>query len=514
MSQTYSNEELDRIRAPLHTLKEQCRKERHQYRRVPPATTPPTGQGRSDSPSCVALFQRAFTPPQDDDAWAAICDVFEPELKQRITRYLKSSTRGHVDVDDVLQDTFLRFWRSATSDKQPLATSTMGAIVMYMNTCIKSAVVEVIRSEQKHPPYTYLPDWDVTIALKDEAAQVEDSHSLESAIQRNLHTDEERLVFRKRFILGYKPEHIFAEHPDLFADMSQLRNTIQRLIRRLRKDTYIQQLWKELQPPRQKTGKDSSHTLNISMQDETKQDETKENETMAIPCNITEDVLLDYITGVAAPAAQAMIEQSPACLAAAQDLAQDILPMLHVLNRRRCPDNDTLVAYQEQQLSGTAVLVVQHHLAECSQCQEAYVALQAMDALFADTPTPSEHVSRFIRRIVEATFQPPLAAQVMGSDVLAYQSPSIFINLSTEKAPGKARTWSIWGETRTPAGLLATDMVESVSLEAVDQAGHQEEESIDEDGTFVFSGLSVGVYRLRILTAEEEIVVRRIPVGE
>jgi hypothetical protein len=214
----------------------------------------------------------------------------------------------------------------------------------------------------------------------------------------------------------------------------------------------------------------------------------------------------------------AAIERSTACRAAAARLRADLRPLLAVIYRHACPEPEQLVAFQEARLEGTQALVIQRHLDSCPPCQHELAALHTLDTLLtAAQPDLPTRVAGLVRRVVEATFQPALAAQVLGSDVLAYRSPSIYLSLSTEKAPGQARTWSLWGEARTLDGqLLPADQIEAVLLHPVAATAAPDElaADLDADGSFVFEGLAAGSYRLRLLTTDEEIIVRAIPVGD
>ncbi|HEY0605496.1 MAG TPA: zf-HC2 domain-containing protein, partial [Herpetosiphonaceae bacterium] len=87
------------------------------------------------------------------------------------------------------------------------------------------------------------------------------------------------------------------------------------------------------------------------------------------PCTLDEATLLDYISGSASPDIRAAVEGSPACRAAAEQLARELRPLLQAMYRVTCPDPDTLVAYQEGRLDSTSQLVYRRHLAECPHCR-------------------------------------------------------------------------------------------------------------------------------------------------
>lgn len=231
--------------------------------------------------------------------------------------------------------------------------------------------------------------------------------------------------------------------------------------------------------------------------------------SQAEPCPLDQATLLAYITGDATPEVRNTIMRSPACQEAVAALAREVGPLLEALYRSDCPDVATLVRYQERQLASTHQLVVRQHVAGCPVCQEEVALLAAIDQV--PLPAPQR-----LRRVIEAIFQPPKhrAAPLRG-DMLHYQTPQIAILLSTRQAHGQARTWSLRGEARTPAGIRASGALETVFLRSLrpDDQGEQHG-AVADNGTFAFQQLAPGRYSLHLLTADEEIVIRQVIVGD
>ena len=230
---------------------------------------------------------------------------------------------------------------------------------------------------------------------------------------------------------------------------------------------------------------------------------------MTYSCMFDEAVLLDYLTGDASDEVRRSVEESPACLEAAQQLAVEVGHLLPILYRSQCPDAAQMVAYQEGHLADTEELVVRAHVLRCSMCQEELDWLNNVDAM---STAPSTGV---LRRIVEAVFQPALAMAIRGT-ILRYQTPEIVINLSTRKATGKPRTWSVRGELRTHDGQRVSDELEEASLQQTDADQSDTTTSqgmVEANGRFTFQGIVAGAYRLILLTHDEEIVIRRLVVG-
>lgn len=226
------------------------------------------------------------------------------------------------------------------------------------------------------------------------------------------------------------------------------------------------------------------------------------------PCTLDEATLLDYISGSASLDIRAAVEGSPACRAAAEQLARELRPLLQSMYRVTCPDPDQLVAYQEGRLGSTSQLVYRRHVVECPHCQAEYQILAAMDTVPL-RPAPS-----LLRRVIDAVFQPPeaLPAPLRG-EIMHYQTPQISIVLSTRRGSGTAIDWTLRGEIRTHDGQRATGLLEAVMLRAL-QSGAETPGSVAENGTFSFQHLVADSYSLHIMTPQEEVIVRQLIIGD
>ena len=231
--------------------------------------------------------------------------------------------------------------------------------------------------------------------------------------------------------------------------------------------------------------------------------------SQAEPCQLDEAALLAYALGDADQALKEAVERSPACQAAAATLARDVAPLLQALYRSDCPDVETLVRYQERQLDGTQQLLVRQHIAGCPVCQEEERMLAAIDEA-----APS--LAQRVRCVVEAIFRSPeqLAVPLRG-EILHEQAPQIAIVLSTRKKTDQIISWSLRGEARTPDGQRAAGVLEQVFLRALPPDQPREQQGmLADNGAFVFERLVAGRYSLHLLTADEEVVIRQVIVGD
>jgi hypothetical protein len=456
-----------------------CREERGAYHST----------GARASPWCMELFRRAFA--RDQDAWAALRATFEPLIRAWIGK------QRTVEYDDVLQETFLAFAHYAPTHPDLVAGDEPDRVLGFLRRCAKTALLTLLR---RHHDEDDLSEQAVA------APSVGDAEAraiIRERLELLLETEEERRAFYLRFECGLRPQQIVAIYSRQFPDLGALYDIIQRITRRLRKDSTIRALYGLSPVARQKPGADASLEIRALAGDE---DDTMPEE----PCAMSEALLLDYITGAAASDLRLAVERSPACLAAARRLAHELRPLLRRLYRMSCPDAPTLVAYQERQLQGAAHLVIHRHITGCPLCQEECALLAEIDSVPL-TPTPGA-----MRRLVEALFQPAIGLpQPARGELLRYESPQVLIALSVRRMPGQPRTWTLRGQARTPDGRHIPGMIEAALLRPLDTPDQEEQPgAIEASGSFVFRRLLAGAYSLRLLTAEEEIIIRRIVVGD
>lgn len=225
-------------------------------------------------------------------------------------------------------------------------------------------------------------------------------------------------------------------------------------------------------------------------------------------CPFDDATLLDYLRDAVPTAVRARIEQSPACRQAAQQLAAEVTLLTPLLREAVCPEIELLLDYQEGRLTGTQRLVVHHHLQRCQQCQAEVAMFGAIDAV------PTVEPPSFLRRVVEAFFQSPtLSPAPVRGGVLFYRTPQIGIHLYSIKSPGKARTWVLQGLVRTVDDQPFTQCEDILLANLAEPEAPTQHALLDPSGTFRFSNLEASRYRLHLITAEEEILIREITVG-
>jgi hypothetical protein len=266
-------------------------------------------------------------------------------------------------------------------------------------------------------------------------------------------------------------------------------------------------------------------------------DEKEEEERMHDDdCDLDEALILEYITGDASAEIRAAIEQSPACMAAAQRMAQELKPLMTLFSRLECPDIDMLVAYQEGTLDSSVQQVVQRHVTTCSQCQEELHILTAIDMVPLElavsqpdldarshTPTPvlpdvePMLIDRLVslgKRLVAAIYQPAPELQLLGGEVQIYQTPQVAVTVSTDPGMTRSRTWILSVEVRSIDGELLNHLVEAVVLQSPNASATEQRAEVDESGLYTCKDLVSGSYQLFIVMPQEIIQIRTITIGE
>jgi DNA-directed RNA polymerase specialized sigma24 family protein len=206
----------------LDDLVTQCRAERSAYRT----------HNVTDAPACVELFRRAFT--DDQDAWAAVYTLFEPLMRSWI------GVQRTVDPEDVLQEALLAFARWAPNHPELLAGEEVNRLLAFLRQCTKTALLTQLRKIKRHTDISFEHVEFPTPVNHQDA--VEARLVVYDRIHQLLTTAQERLVFNELLVYGLKPQDILRRHATMFHDMETLRQVIQRVMRRLRKDRDMQEL--------------------------------------------------------------------------------------------------------------------------------------------------------------------------------------------------------------------------------------------------------------------------------
>ncbi len=511
--------------ADLQELVRQCQAERQAFYR----------QGERLSPACLALFRRAFA--GDQLAWEAIfTQIFHEELHRWVTAAGNVRHFTPADVEEALQETRSAFAHYAPHAPTLLDSGDLDPVIAYLKKCVMTGVGRVGRKLQ---PLTNVALTEIAGEEEGEASETQEQPSRKFAtpaersftesldnvrvildeLAKILQTDLERHIAQECFLNGTPPREFIVDYGALLAGDTEKQKlaTLNQALKRIRLRAEKSPTFQTWQSARRKT--DAAAFLSYSEADVSRVGEVEMPNTD--PCAFDEAALLDYIQGNAEAELVTAIERSPACVAAAQRFAAEIALVTALLRLETCPDVAMLIDYHAKQLPSAQQLVVRKHVQGCAQCQ---IEIAMFDAIahvsFQEEPSR-------LRRLFEAFFLPPTLSSVPVRGALPsvhYRTqirvPAIDLFIFTQKANGKARTWTMRGELRTEEGLQFTQ-VEQIMLQTADDPDATAstepallQTTLDADGMFLFRGLEAGLYTLQVFTAKEEILIRALRVGD
>lgn len=453
--------------------------------------------GTQRSPACVELFRRAFD--DDQEAWSVVHTTFEPLVINWV------GVQNQVEPEEVVQDTFLQFFRYAPQQPSLVATEQLGPLVAYLRQTAKTSLLMAVRKAKRRQGQVSVDSVASIFASSHDNTQTDLRISLGERIDALLEDEKEQLIFHARFILNVGPKDIYAENEDRFEDYKEVATIIQRLTRRLRKDPILL----DLKGARQNEGE--AALLAIELLDESGRDSRKEKQanTMQQNCQYDEVALLDYVTGIADAELRAGIEMSPACVRAAAELRSDLSPILTTIESLGCPEPAQLVAYQERKISGTERLVLYRHIDSCVDCRDELEILSAVDVVDGQVK------ARPFARIIEAVLQPMQALpNPLRGDPQTYKAGDLHVNLTISRDPSQRYHWRLRGQVRDANGRKVVDIERIILTKQKSEPLSQQSTTLNEHGSFSFADIAAGLYELAIVTSEAELVIPAIAIGE
>lgn len=201
----------------LPDLFEECQRERRRY----------SASGVDAAPACVELTRRALA--GDQTAWALFQTLFIALMRAWI------GVQQQVEPEDVVQEALFAFARWAPAHANLTVGVEVGRALGFLRQCTKTALLTQLR-KAKQPAYLSIDH--VSVETPYNAVEATERRLvIQERASQLLETDQERLVFNEMLINGFKPQEIFASHSGQFETIDELRVIIQRVLRRLRKDS-------------------------------------------------------------------------------------------------------------------------------------------------------------------------------------------------------------------------------------------------------------------------------------
>lgn len=230
------------------------------------------------------------------------------------------------------------------------------------------------------------------------------------------------------------------------------------------------------------------------------------------PSEITNDALLAYSRGDAGDVVAAHIERCPRCSERVHDYAAIEQRLRAHLYRRACPDTLTLGEYTVGMLRAAEAQQIADHLVECPHCA---AESRGYARFFAepDPPPVERGVLSTIRRLIAWPLiaPKPVLAGLRGSaseETSAYRADGIDIFVSVQRE-SRGRDFVL-------AGMLQpADAPVQINAEArlFDDGRLVQTEPIDEFGSFLFGGVTAGIYRIEVQLSDAVVELASITVA-
>ena len=192
--------------------------------------------GKSVNKHCYELFQRAFI-EQDADAQEVIYEHYKPYVKQWIKRgseeYIKID-----DIDDLVQGVFLRILKYLTP-KKATNFSTLAGYLKYLKLCVKSEVNEQLSTSQTISLQEIL---DIPDEVSETTIEKIIKDELIGILKDDLRNDNEKLVYRERWKMGFTSKEIQIRHKEKFSTPESVYQIKRNLLKRWKRHPKIKSM--------------------------------------------------------------------------------------------------------------------------------------------------------------------------------------------------------------------------------------------------------------------------------
>lgn len=190
----------------------------------------------SDTRYCYELFRRALV-QQNQQAYARIVETYTRFIALRIRKKLHSPFTDE-DVAECVNTTFANCFRRLSTPGVFANFPTLARIIGYLLSCANSAAQSRNRKQAARPQETEPPvsdNWGGVIDPEPLLIAQERKEKFYALITANCKNEQERVVLEYYIELGLMPRAIYAQRPDLFADVKQVHRVKQILLERLQR---------------------------------------------------------------------------------------------------------------------------------------------------------------------------------------------------------------------------------------------------------------------------------------
>lgn len=204
----------------------------------------------ADDTRDYALLRRAIC-ERDDDAWAAVLE--------RYSRLVRSWVRQHPslpeqpgDEDARVNRAFERFWKAVTPEKFA-DFATLASLLQYLKLCAGTVGLDEVRAVSRRPAVSLdhvlelggasdLPSLTARDDPEREVLDDEGAHLVWTLVERELHSESDRLIAYLSFVGGLTPAAIHAGYPEVFPTVMEVYRRKAHIVERLRRSAALRAL--------------------------------------------------------------------------------------------------------------------------------------------------------------------------------------------------------------------------------------------------------------------------------
>lgn len=230
---THSAAAVLRNSSELDALVADCVKQMERFRR----------KQANDPTSCLQLFHQAIL-QRDPAAWEALVTVYQPQIRRWIQK--QGNIADAALVNELVQETLIRFWRSYTPELFVRARS-LADILRYWQDCAHSAYLEWQRRNRNAPVLLEeIENGSVSQTASDilphNLVQAEARNRLWQLVLEQCRDELDRLLAHRIFVEGQKPREVFRENPERFESIEEVYKRLRNLKDRLRRNPNLLEL--------------------------------------------------------------------------------------------------------------------------------------------------------------------------------------------------------------------------------------------------------------------------------
>jgi hypothetical protein len=195
----------------------------------------------SDTRFCFELMRRAL---EDDiqDAFTRIYAIYQPMCANWVRTFRGFEHTGESSPDVFVNIGFAKLHQMLRGERFR-QFATVAAVLEYLKRCAQVAVLQQLR-KPSHDDQEDLEDREGRNALPGASFTTDIEHQQAWArINMLLRDDEDRLLAMLAFDLDLKPRDISARHPERWPTARDVSVALQRVMRTLRRDTELRQMF-------------------------------------------------------------------------------------------------------------------------------------------------------------------------------------------------------------------------------------------------------------------------------